>query len=85
MACFFNPVSNKHPFVDSNLLYQFRMNFRRRRRLMELLSEKSPSSQEAHDSPFCLRKQRHANRKSTSFMSGRPALLCTHAFLSSEK
>ncbi|XP_043735246.1 DEP domain-containing mTOR-interacting protein isoform X4 [Cervus elaphus] len=62
-------VSNKHPFVDSNLLYQFRMNFRRRRRLMELLSEKSPSSQETHDSPFCLRKQSHDNRKSTSFMS----------------
>lgn len=67
---FFSPVSNKHPFVDSNLLYQFRMNFRRRRRLMELLSEKSPSSQETHDSPFCLRKQSHDNRKSTSFMSG---------------
>ncbi|ELW72742.1 DEP domain-containing mTOR-interacting protein [Tupaia chinensis] len=63
-------VSNKHPFVDSNLLYQFRMNFRRRRRLMELLNEKSPSSQETHDSPFCLRKQSHDNRKSTSFMSG---------------
>ncbi|XP_033699139.1 DEP domain-containing mTOR-interacting protein isoform X3 [Tursiops truncatus] len=62
-------VSNKHPFVDSNLLYQFRMNFRRRRRLMELLNEKSPSSQETHDSPFCLRKQSHDNRKSTSFMS----------------
>ncbi|XP_023386730.1 DEP domain-containing mTOR-interacting protein, partial [Pteropus vampyrus] len=61
--------SNKHPFVDSNLLYQFRMNFRRRRRLMELLNEKSPS-QETHDSPFCLRKQSHDNRKSTSFMSG---------------
>uniref|UniRef100_A0A8C9QG22 DEP domain containing MTOR interacting protein n=1 Tax=Spermophilus dauricus TaxID=99837 RepID=A0A8C9QG22_SPEDA len=66
-------VSNKHPFVDSNLLYQFRMNFRRRRRLMELLNEKSPSSQEAHDSPFCLRKQSHDNRKSTSFMSVSPS------------
>ncbi|KAK2493082.1 hypothetical protein MC885_007693, partial [Smutsia gigantea] len=66
-------VSNKHPFVDSNLLYQFRMNFRRRRRLMELLSEKSPSSQETHDSPFCLRKQSHDNRKSTSFMSVSPS------------
>uniref|UniRef100_A0A8C6CGX9 DEP domain containing MTOR interacting protein n=1 Tax=Moschus moschiferus TaxID=68415 RepID=A0A8C6CGX9_MOSMO len=66
-------VSNKHPFVDSNLLYQFRMNFRRRRRLMELLSEKSPSSQEAHDSPFCLRKQGHDNRKSASFMSVSPS------------
>ncbi|KAK2095355.1 hypothetical protein P7K49_026771 [Saguinus oedipus] len=62
-------LSNKHPFVDSNLLYQFRMNFRRRRRLMELLNEKSSSSQETHDSPFCLRKQSHDNRKSTSFMS----------------
>ncbi|XP_059527800.1 DEP domain-containing mTOR-interacting protein isoform X2 [Myotis daubentonii] len=65
-------VSNKHPFVDSNLLYQFRMNFRRRRRLMELLNEKSPS-QEMHDSPFCLRKQSHDNRKSTSFMSVSPS------------
>lgn len=69
-CCFFSPVSNKRPFVDSNLLYQFRMNFRRRRRLMELLSEKSASSQETHDSPFCLRKQGHDNRKSASFMSG---------------
>ena len=69
-GCFFSPVSNKHPFVDSNLLYQFRMNFRRRRRLMELLSEKSPSSQETHDSPFCLRKQGHDHRKSASFTSG---------------
>uniref|UniRef100_A0A8D1P108 DEP domain-containing mTOR-interacting protein n=1 Tax=Sus scrofa TaxID=9823 RepID=A0A8D1P108_PIG len=66
-------VSNKHPFVDSNLLYQFRMNFRRRRRLMELLNEKSPGSQETHDSPFCLRKQSHDNRKSTSFMSVSPS------------
>nr|KAF6426213.1 DEP domain containing MTOR interacting protein [Molossus molossus] len=65
-------VSNKHPFVDSNLLYQFRMNFRRRRRLMELLNEKSPS-QDTHDSPFCLRKQSHDNRKSTSFMSVSPS------------
>ncbi|XP_066121851.1 DEP domain-containing mTOR-interacting protein isoform X2 [Saccopteryx bilineata] len=65
-------VSNKHPFVDSNLLYQFKMNFRRRRRLMELLNEKSPS-QETHDSPFCLRKQSHDNRKSTSFMSVSPS------------
>uniref|UniRef100_A0A8D1ASJ1 DEP domain containing MTOR interacting protein n=1 Tax=Sus scrofa TaxID=9823 RepID=A0A8D1ASJ1_PIG len=71
--CFFSPVSNKHPFVDSNLLYQFRMNFRRRRRLMELLNEKSPGSQETHDSPFCLRKQSHDNRKSTSFMSVSPS------------
>uniref|UniRef100_A0A8D1P3L6 DEP domain containing MTOR interacting protein n=1 Tax=Sus scrofa TaxID=9823 RepID=A0A8D1P3L6_PIG len=69
----YSVVSNKHPFVDSNLLYQFRMNFRRRRRLMELLNEKSPGSQETHDSPFCLRKQSHDNRKSTSFMSVSPS------------
>lgn len=76
----FFPVSNKHPFVDSNLLYQFRMNFRRRRRLMELLNEKSPSQET--DSPFCLRKQTHDNRKSTSFMSGMtvPLFIWSHVF-----
>ncbi|XP_074842830.1 DEP domain-containing mTOR-interacting protein isoform X1 [Carettochelys insculpta] len=65
-------VSNKHHFMDSNLLYQFRMNFRRRRRLMELLPEKSRSMPESHDSPFCLRKQNHDNRKHTSFQSVSP-------------
>ncbi|KFO89554.1 DEP domain-containing mTOR-interacting protein, partial [Buceros rhinoceros silvestris] len=63
-------VSNKHHFMDSNLLYQCRMNFRRRRRLMELLTEKSRLMPESHDSPFCLRKQNHDNRKHTSFLSG---------------
>ena len=66
-------MSNKHPFVDSNLLYQFKMNILWRRRLMELLNEKSPFSQETHDSPFCLRKQSHDSRKSTSFMSVSPS------------
>ncbi|KAK2116921.1 hypothetical protein P7K49_003807 [Saguinus oedipus] len=66
-------VSNKHPFMDSNLLYQFRMNFRWRRRLIELINEKSSSSWETHESPFCLRKQSHDNRKSTSFMSVSPS------------
>lgn len=56
--------------MDSNLLYQCRMNFRRRRRLMELLTEKSRLMPESHDSPFCLRKQNHDNRKHTSFLSG---------------
>ncbi|KAM9166407.1 DEP domain-containing mTOR-interacting protein isoform 1-T1 [Pangshura tecta] len=65
-------VSNKHHFMDSNLLYQFRMNFRRRRRLMELLPEKSRLMPESHDSPFCLRKQNHDNRKHTSFQSVSP-------------
>lgn len=67
---FLFPVSNKHHFMDSNLLYQCRMNFRRRRRLMELLTEKSRLVPESHDSPFCLRKQNHDNRKHTSFLSG---------------
>ncbi|MEE6463252.1 hypothetical protein FKM82_005833 [Ascaphus truei] len=65
-------VSNKHNFVDSILLYQFRMNFRRRRRVMELLNERSPTVLESHDSPFCLRKQNHDN-KTTSFLSVSPS------------
>ncbi|XP_010209989.1 PREDICTED: DEP domain-containing mTOR-interacting protein-like [Tinamus guttatus] len=65
-------VSNKHHFMDSNLLYQCRMNFRRRRRLMELLTERSRLMPESHDSPFCLRKQNHDNRKHTSFLSVSP-------------
>ncbi|KAF1452576.1 DEP domain-containing mTOR-interacting protein, partial [Pygoscelis papua] len=65
-------VSSKHHFMDSNLLYQCRMNFRRRRRLMELLTEKSRLMPESHDSPFCLRKQNHDNRKHTSFLSVSP-------------
>ncbi|GAB0181653.1 DEP domain-containing mTOR-interacting protein [Grus japonensis] len=48
------------------------MNFRRRRRLMELLTEKSRLMPESHDSPFCLRKQNHDNRKHTSFLSVSP-------------
>ncbi|RXM35693.1 hypothetical protein EOD39_3949 [Acipenser ruthenus] len=61
-------VSNKHHFVDSNLLYQFRMNFRRRRRLLELLSERCRPIPESHDSPFCLRKQ-NTESGNTSFLS----------------
>ncbi|XP_041101603.1 DEP domain-containing mTOR-interacting protein-like isoform X2 [Polyodon spathula] len=63
--------SNKHHFVDSNLLYQFRMNFRRRRRLLELLSERCRSMPESHDSPFCLRKQ-NTDSGNTSFLSVSP-------------
>ncbi|XP_041104560.1 DEP domain-containing mTOR-interacting protein-like isoform X2 [Polyodon spathula] len=65
-------VSNKHHFVDSNLLYQFRMNFRRRRRLLELLSERCQSIPESHDSPFCLRKQ-NTDSGNTSFLSVSPS------------
>ncbi|EHB18271.1 DEP domain-containing mTOR-interacting protein [Heterocephalus glaber] len=67
-------VSNRRPFVDSNLLYQFRMNFRRRRRrLMELLSEVAPGGPDTHDSPFCLRRQGHDAHKATSFVSVSPS------------
>ncbi|XP_026545258.1 DEP domain-containing mTOR-interacting protein isoform X1 [Notechis scutatus] len=66
-------VSSKHHFMDSNLLYQFRMNFRRRRRLMELLTEKSHLVPESHDSPFCLRKQNHDHKKHTTFLSVSPS------------
>uniref|UniRef100_A0A8C5RKL1 DEP domain containing MTOR interacting protein n=1 Tax=Laticauda laticaudata TaxID=8630 RepID=A0A8C5RKL1_LATLA len=70
---FFSPLSNKHHFMDSNLLYQFRMNFRRRRRLMELLTEKSRLVPESHDSPFCLRKQNHDHKKHATFLSVSPS------------
>ncbi|TRY82350.1 hypothetical protein DNTS_006248 [Danionella cerebrum] len=66
-------VSNKHHFVDGALLFQFRMNFRRRRRLIELLNEHCRSSiPENHDSPFCLRKQ-GSEGGNTSFLSVSPS------------
>lgn len=65
-------VTNKNHFVDGELLYQFRMNFRRRRRLMELLADHCRTIPENQDSPFCLRKQ-NADRRNTSFLSGKPA------------
>ncbi|XP_061631465.1 DEP domain-containing mTOR-interacting protein isoform X4 [Phyllopteryx taeniolatus] len=61
-------VTNKHHFVDGPLLFQFRMNFRRRRRLMELLHERGRGIPESHDSPFCLRKQ-NSDGGNTSFLS----------------
>ncbi|XP_056330850.1 DEP domain-containing mTOR-interacting protein [Danio aesculapii] len=64
-------VSNKHHFVDGGLLYQFKMNFRRRRRLIELLNERCRSIPENHDSPFCLRKQ-GSEGGNTSFLSVSP-------------
>ncbi|XP_048384361.1 DEP domain-containing mTOR-interacting protein isoform X3 [Stegostoma tigrinum] len=64
-------VANKHHFVDGNLLYQFRMNFRRRRRLVELLNESVSLAPDSHESPFCLRKQNPDN-PNTSFLSVSP-------------
>ncbi|KAM5135993.1 DEP domain-containing mTOR-interacting protein-like [Mantella aurantiaca] len=48
-------VSGLHHFSDSEMLYQFRVNFRRHRKLIEILAE-TPPWQESPDSPFCLRK-----------------------------
>ncbi|XP_026854869.2 DEP domain-containing mTOR-interacting protein isoform X1 [Electrophorus electricus] len=64
-------VSSKHHFSDSGLLFQFRMNFRRRRRLLELLSERGRVIPESQDSPFCLRKQ-PAEGGNSSFLSVSP-------------
>lgn len=63
-------VSNRHHFFDSDILYQFWINFRRRRRLTELLNENSSRAlSESPDSPFCLRKL-NPDPGSTSFLSG---------------
>ncbi|XP_056378643.1 DEP domain-containing mTOR-interacting protein isoform X2 [Hyla sarda] len=63
-------VLGQYHFVDSNLLYQFRLNFRRRRKLMELLVKRPHAVVESQDSPFCLRKQ---NQDTTSFLSVSPS------------
>lgn len=59
-------MAKKHEFFDSGLLYKFCINFRRRRRLSELLNESEqdddegvavPTQEDSHpDSPFVLRK-----------------------------
>nr|XP_014342409.1 PREDICTED: DEP domain-containing mTOR-interacting protein-like [Latimeria chalumnae] len=66
-------VSNRHHFFDSNLLYQFRINFRRRRRLTELLNDNLVlrSIQECPESPFCLRKL-NPEQGNSSFLSVQP-------------
>ncbi|XP_037771871.1 DEP domain-containing mTOR-interacting protein-like isoform X1 [Chelonia mydas] len=65
-------VSSKHHFFDSNLLYQFWINFRRRRRLTELLNENLPRAlSESPDSPFCLRKL-NPEQGNSSFLSVQP-------------
>ncbi|KAK1895750.1 DEP domain containing mTOR-interacting protein [Dissostichus eleginoides] len=61
-------VTNKHHFANGPLLFQFRMNFRRRRRLIELLHERSRCIPESQDSPFCLRKL-NSDGGNTSFLS----------------
>ncbi|NXM74317.1 DPTOR protein, partial [Serilophus lunatus] len=62
-------VSNRHHFFDSDILYHFWINFRRRRRLTELLNENSSRAlSESPDSPFCLRKL-NPEPGNTSFLS----------------
>ncbi|KAG7477873.1 hypothetical protein MATL_G00074210 [Megalops atlanticus] len=79
-------VSLKHHFFDSALLYQFCINFRRRRRLAELLSESEgeglgvdgageagPQMQEdSTDSPFVLRRT-SSQEGNSSFLSVQPS------------
>ncbi|XP_047203041.1 DEP domain-containing mTOR-interacting protein [Girardinichthys multiradiatus] len=69
-------VTKKHDFFDSGLLYLFCINFRRRRRLSELLHEREQdidgtSTQEENnvDSPFFLRKD-SIQEHNSSFHSG---------------
>lgn len=59
-------MAKKHDFFDSGLLYQFCINFRRRRRLSQLLNESEQDSEESvvvptqednhPESPFVVRK-----------------------------
>ncbi|XP_023659872.1 DEP domain-containing mTOR-interacting protein isoform X1 [Paramormyrops kingsleyae] len=70
-------VEKKHHFFDSPLLYRFCINFRRQRRLAELLSEggageASPAENDPLDSPFVLRKTPPEEEKS-SFLSVQPS------------
>uniref|UniRef100_A0A3P8VSG2 Si:dkeyp-97e7.9 n=1 Tax=Cynoglossus semilaevis TaxID=244447 RepID=A0A3P8VSG2_CYNSE len=44
-------VANKHDFFDSGLLYQFCINFRRRRRLSELLNESDQDNEDSLTTP----------------------------------
>lgn len=73
------PVAKKHDFFDSGLLYQFCINFRRRRRLSELLNEGEQNNGEGvaasthednhPDSPFVLRKSQ-PQQGNSAFHSG---------------
>ncbi|XP_077386110.1 DEP domain-containing mTOR-interacting protein isoform X2 [Festucalex cinctus] len=72
-------VAKKHDFFDSGLLYQFCINFRRRRRLSELLSESeqdnyqgtvASTQDDSHpDSPYVLNKN-PSQEAATGFQSG---------------
>ncbi|KAM6980219.1 DEP domain-containing mTOR-interacting protein [Aplochiton taeniatus] len=75
-------VLKKHNFFDSGLLYQFCINFRRRRRLSELLNESERENEEGiaaetaednqADSPFVLHKNL-TEEGSSGFQSVQPS------------
>lgn len=79
LTCLFcSPVEKKHEFFDSGLLYQFCINFRRRRRLSELLNKTErdydegvsvSTPEDSHDSPFVLRKNQ-PQEENAVFQSG---------------
>ena len=72
-------MAKKHDFFDSGLLYQFCINFRRRRRLSELLNDSEQDANEGvavstpednlPDNPFALRQKNGGN--SPTFQSGK--------------
>ncbi|KAM8945753.1 DEP domain-containing mTOR-interacting protein-like [Pelodytes ibericus] len=50
-------VAGWHHFIDSDMLFQFGINFRRKRKMMEVLDVMTGESQkDTPGSPFCLRK-----------------------------
>ncbi|XP_077106568.1 DEP domain-containing mTOR-interacting protein [Ranitomeya variabilis] len=52
-------VSEQYQFYDSDMLYRFAINVRRRRKLIEVLDKRISSNEprpDSPDSPFCLRK-----------------------------
>lgn len=73
-------VAKKHDFFDSGLLYQFCINFRRRRRLSALLNESERDEDEGvavstpedthPESPFVLRKSQ-PQEVNSAFQSGK--------------
>ncbi|OCT62499.1 DEP domain-containing mTOR-interacting protein [Xenopus laevis] len=67
-------VSGHQHFSDSEMLFQFTINFRRRRKLIEVLNDPDPfmdPKQESPDSPFCLRKL-GSDLPHNNFVFGKP-------------
>ncbi|KAM3922985.1 DEP domain-containing mTOR-interacting protein-like [Leptodactylus fuscus] len=49
-------VTGRYKFCDSNMLFQFTINFRRKRKLTEILGDPAEARQDSPDSPFSLEK-----------------------------